>query len=268
MNQGQRYDEAYDYDRGRRGDAAYGPDEMRTGGRRYNEPGFERDQEYGRQEYGRQFSGRQDYGRQDYGAYGPGSRGSQGFADTRGESFRPMGGNSPGAYSGGWGDEGFAREARVYGGTPDEDQRRFGYGGSGYSRWAEASTTGTGSTSAFGRRRREQGPFVGKGPKGYRRSDERIKENVSDELMDHPEIDASEIEVEVQNGEVTLKGEVRSRYEKRLAEDCVEQCSGVSDVTNQLKVRSASSSGEDDRDQNGKRSMSGASTSANAGGKR
>lgn len=78
--------------------------------------------------------------------------------------------------------------------------------------------------------------FSGRGPKGYRRSDDRIREAVSDRLTDDHSLDASEIEVEVKDGEVTLKGTVSDRQQKRLAEDLAESCSGVSDVTNNIRV--------------------------------
>ena len=82
------------------------------------------------------------------------------------------------------------------------------------------------------------GGFAGRGPKGYTRSDERMREDVSDKLMEHPELDASEIEVRVSGGEVTLSGSVDSRWAKRLAEDVAESCTGVRDVMNQLRVPS------------------------------
>ena len=50
-------------------------------------------------------------------------------------------------------------------------------------------------------------------------------------------IDASEIEVAVQNRDVTLTGTVRDRNEKRRAEDIAESVSGVSHVQNNLRVR-------------------------------
>ena len=50
-------------------------------------------------------------------------------------------------------------------------------------------------------------------------------------------IDAFEIEVRVENGEVTLTGTVEDRHAKRLAEDLAERFSGVTDVHNQLRVR-------------------------------
>lgn len=46
-------------------------------------------------------------------------------------------------------------------------------------------------------RNAQRGPHAGRGPKGYQRSDERIREDVCDRLTEHPAIDASEIEVEV-----------------------------------------------------------------------
>ncbi len=81
--------------------------------------------------------------------------------------------------------------------------------------------------------------FFGKGPKGYKRSDERIKEEISDALYRHPRIDASEIEIDVKDGMVTLRGTVEDRQTKRMAEDLAEDCSGVSNVSNQLMVNSS-----------------------------
>ena len=82
--------------------------------------------------------------------------------------------------------------------------------------------------------------YAGRGPKGYRRSDERIREEISDRLMEHDELDASDIEVRVKDGEATLTGTVDSRRSKRLAEDLAERASGVRDVMNQIKVVGAS----------------------------
>ena len=77
----------------------------------------------------------------------------------------------------------------------------------------------------------------GRGPKGYRRSDERIKEDVNDRLSDDYYLDASEIEVSVQNTEVTLTGTVNNRNDKRRAEDLAESVSGVTNVENRLRVK-------------------------------
>jgi len=78
---------------------------------------------------------------------------------------------------------------------------------------------------------------VFRGPKGYKRSDDRIREDVSDRLGDHEYLDCSEVEVTVSNGEVTLTGTVRTRQEKFLAEEIADDVSGVNDVHNQLRVK-------------------------------
>lgn len=77
----------------------------------------------------------------------------------------------------------------------------------------------------------------GLGPKGYVRSDERIKEDVSDALTEHPAIDASDVEVEVKHGVIMLTGTVATRQEKRLAEDVLENVLGMKDITNHLRVK-------------------------------
>jgi hypothetical protein len=80
------------------------------------------------------------------------------------------------------------------------------------------------------------GRFFGRGPKGYKRSDDRIREDVCDRLTDDPTIDATDMEVSVKDGEVKLLGTVDGRAEKRRAEDIVENVAGVRDVHNQLRV--------------------------------
>lgn len=81
-----------------------------------------------------------------------------------------------------------------------------------------------------------QGEHSGKGPKGYRRSDERIREDVCECLWQSGDIDARNIDLEVNNGEVTLKGTVHTRREKRLAEDLLERVLGVVDIHNHLRT--------------------------------
>ena len=82
-----------------------------------------------------------------------------------------------------------------------------------------------------------RGRFTGRGPKGYQRSDERIREDVAEELTQNGELDASGIEVVVASCVVTLEGEVEDRDQKRLAEDIAEAAPGVREVNNNLKVR-------------------------------
>ena len=78
--------------------------------------------------------------------------------------------------------------------------------------------------------------YRGRGPRGYQRSDARMFEDICDRLTVDPRIDASDVEVDVKAAEVTLRGSVRSREEKRYAEDVVEHVMGVRDVNNHLKV--------------------------------
>jgi hypothetical protein len=81
------------------------------------------------------------------------------------------------------------------------------------------------------------GPYQGVGPRGYSRTDEAIWEDIADRLTWHGHIDAREIEIEVEDGEVTLKGSVNTRREKRLAEDIAFDVLGVADIHNRLRVR-------------------------------
>ena len=82
-----------------------------------------------------------------------------------------------------------------------------------------------------------------RGPKGYCRSDERIREDVNDRLGDDYYIDASDIEVQVSNTEVTLTGTVQNRTDKRRAEDIAESVSGVSNVENRLRIKQSGYAG-------------------------
>jgi hypothetical protein len=81
------------------------------------------------------------------------------------------------------------------------------------------------------------GPYAGIGPKGYKRSDPLILEDVSQRLMENGHVDASGIEVEVRSAEVILKGSVPTRNMKRLAEDLSVSVVGVKDVLNQLRIK-------------------------------
>jgi BON domain-containing protein len=94
--------------------------------------------------------------------------------------------------------------------------------------WHTPGTSGYGSTT--------QGHY-GKGPKGYTRSDERIREDVCDRLSDDDEIDARDITVTVKAAEVVLEGTVNDRRSKHRAEDVAESVSGVKEVTNHLRAR-------------------------------
>lgn len=97
---------------------------------------------------------------------------------------------------------------------------------------------GGGATGTTRRRYPEPGTgFEGAGPRNYARSDDRIREDVCDELSDDGEIDARDIDIEVKDREVTLTGTVPERYMKHRAEDIADSCRGVRDVHNRLRVQ-------------------------------
>ena len=82
----------------------------------------------------------------------------------------------------------------------------------------------------------QPGPYSGMGPSTYRRPDERIAEEVCERLTQHGQVDARNIDVQVTNGEVHLRGRVNRRMEKYIAEDVIEAISGVKDIHNELRV--------------------------------
>ncbi|HEY6725000.1 MAG TPA: BON domain-containing protein [Polyangiaceae bacterium] len=162
-------------------------------------------QDYGNQRYGAEES----YGSLRYGSQGSGSYGGYGGQDygsqTRGGQQGRLGYGTP--------------QYGAFGATP---------GGRQWREWQ-----GGGSSQQAGGWPR--GEHRGKGPKGYTRSDERIREDVCDCLSDDDELDASDITVTVKGGEVTLEGTVPDRRAKQRAEDLAEGVSGVRDVDNKLR---------------------------------
>jgi hypothetical protein len=83
----------------------------------------------------------------------------------------------------------------------------------------------------------------GKPPRGYRRSDERLREMICERLMEDGNVDASDVEIEVKDGRVKLDGSVDSRMAKYQIEDMIESF-GVGDVQNNLRIsRDQGSSG-------------------------
>lgn len=128
----------------------------------------------------------------------------------------------------------------------DQESDRGGYGRADRSGYGQRYGRGNGSTwsgerdgrsSSWAGGARSQGGYFGRGPKDYRRSDDRIREDISDRMSDDDELDASEITLQVKDGEVTLTGTVDSRESKRSAEELAERCSGVTDVINNLRVK-------------------------------
>lgn len=144
----------------------------------------------------------------------------------------------------------YGEESMGHMGATERESLGQGYNNSGDSQGTRYEQQGLGAqnhgrmgagymTGGYGQQSKGvegSGPHVGRGPKGYQRSDQRIEEDVCEQLTQHGHIDASEIEVRVSGGEVTLTGTVDSRQTKRLAEDIVDVVSGVREIHNQLRV--------------------------------
>ena len=209
-----------DYGRDYRGEEYRGDDYRRergewSGGSRTADFGHRGD--WGRQGNWGTYGNRPNYDErgQYTGQWASRDRGGEFFRQSdEGVQHNQMGGMSAGHSSGMWSSGSGA-----------------GYGG-GYS-------GGMGSYSGGFGRYSEQGRHAGRGPKNWQRSDERIREEVNERLTDHPHIDATEIDVQVKSGEVTLTGTVENRHIKRMAEDLAEGVSGVREVHNQLRAQGA-----------------------------
>ena len=130
----------------------------------------------------------------------------------------------------GFGQQGFGQQGFGQQGYRQQGFQQQGYGSPAYGQpgWGEQGWARSGG---------QPGQHAGRGPRGYRRSDDRIREDVSEVLTRDPDVDATDIEIVVLEGEVTLSGDVDDRRTKRRAEDLVERCAGVHDVHNQLRVK-------------------------------
>lgn len=184
-----------------------------------------------RDRYDRDFGGRGGFER------GRGGMGQGGYGGSA----------SYGGYQGSFGMGDYGAQPGVgYGNVGRGDMRRGGtergdrwMGGreEGWGQRMGGSDLGFGYGEHEGREREERGPHYGKGPKGYRRSDDRIREDVCDCIAEQGRIDASDVEVKVESGTVTLSGTVGQRHDKRMLEHLVERVRGVTDVHNELRVK-------------------------------
>ena len=77
-----------------------------------------------------------------------------------------------------------------------------------------------------------------RGPKGYRRSDERVQDEVCERIA-RSGVNADDVEVKVENGRVTLTGTVQAREWKWRLEDVADDVYGVDEVHNELRVTRA-----------------------------
>lgn len=194
---------------------------------------------------------RRDTGYGGYGGYGGGDRhsgrgggygtgaGQMGQAGgfERGSTFSSPGGR-PSNWRGAWdqSSQGSHHE-RGYGMDPGDYGSQHSYG----SQTGNYGSEHGGYGSQHGGQGREHGGYGSQGarrsmPKGYQRSDERIREDVCERLS-HSGLDVSDVSVHVSSGHVTLEGTVDSRHVKHAIENCADDCMGVQDVENRIRVQ-------------------------------
>ncbi len=249
-----------DFDR----DRGYGQDASRRRDPAYDTSQRERPHRAGGSQFLRaaQQGGDFGYGRMNSGAdYGAGASGYRQPGD-----WGRVGGHDFGGATGDYGSSGYSSRTADYGddryferraGGRDRDRydrdgaygdynpyRAFGSGDRArpreedrtwFDRARDEVSSWMGDNDAL-HRRQADGAHRGRGPKGYRRSDERIRDDVNDRLTDDAWLDAQGIEVMVQDAEVTLAGAVRSREDKKRAEAIAETVSGVDHVQNNLRL--------------------------------
>lgn len=210
--------------------------------------------DWGGSGYDRSNWGQSDFGRNEHGGVPNYYRGSGRFD----ESFGDRGYSERGRE--GWGQ---SQSGQNYGQGSGGDYGRA-MGGQARANWPQrhdySSTYGNSPSSNYG----SGGGLSGakrQGPKGYTRSDDRLKDDVCDRLMQHHELDISAISIEVQDGKVTLEGSVPDRWMKHHIEDVVDGCNCVKDVENRIRIS------RDEMGSEGRSSFSsGASSSASSPG--
>lgn len=199
------------------GGARYGRDDYRGDQRRYGQ---------GSGDYDRGRYGEDRYGNQNYGSQSSGRGQGYGVEWSDRDSYDSR------RHDDDYRSSGYGRRDDYGRQTSRDDYGRGNYGqgrGTGFgdpNPYVQAATDGE-----------TQGAHRGRGPKDYKRSDDRIREDVNDRLTDDAHIDASGIQVSVKDGEVTLTGTVENRFAKRHAEDLAERISGAKHVQNNLRVQ-------------------------------
>lgn len=231
-----------------RGDDYYGDN---SNGRQYGQAAGR--EQWGRQGYGQQYSHRND-GTPQYGeSYDGGSgnqgqqRHAQGYGDRSWQASGHQRQDSGPSYDESRSSDGNRRYPGLAGSYTGETAHQRGetqdreWGAFGGAGWGMTGGSGAGGWQGASVRHHR-----GRGPKGYERSDERIKEDICERLTDDPYIDASEITIDCRDGVVTLEGHIERRSLKHRVEDMADAVSGVKDIQNRLSVTAAySRSGSD-----------------------
>ncbi|WP_332675222.1 BON domain-containing protein [Aromatoleum sp.] len=275
--EGQRYGggprgEDQGYGRGSHGGGNWGREEQGArpvgGGRGWTSP-----EEYDEPRFGYQGGLRRGFGRDDFGSenqwtsndasrstYG-GRTSNSAASQLRGgmsrdyggerEEAGERGGGTPGYGGDTGGDMGGGYGSGEMGGRFGSSDMSRGFGGSptagGYSGGQSSGGYGGGQLG---------GGYAGQdldrnrqGPRGYQRSDERIREFICERLAQHHHLDVHDVSVEVREGRVMLDGTVPERRMKYQIEDAADNTWGVKDVENRIRVVSPSGrpgSGQED----------------------
>ena len=160
--------------------------------------------------------------------------------DARGPDWRDSSRSGPrasyGEHGGGFGSEAsYSNQGRGvgYGRAHEESgaERRPGH------EWRGDSGRGAGGNEPMSGNRPQSGrSSPRRWPKSYTRSDDRIREDLYERVMHHDHLDASEVNITVQQGKVTLEGSVPERHMKHDIENIADGCPGVTDIDNHLRV--------------------------------
>ena len=212
-----------------RGDARYGLDTYaerhfvegyRNEDNRHRAHGYGRSAGAWRNEagYGREH-GQSNSGYDAERAYGQGNRQDDARSDVRRASWTQEHDYDGPRY-------GARRDTPARGGTDSQYARTDIYGGAGFRQQGKRYWFDEGD---------QRGQFRGTQPRGYERSDDRLRELACERLTD-ADLDASDIEVKVNQATVTLEGSVPARWMKHAAEDLVDDLGGVRDIQNRLRV--------------------------------
>ena len=211
-----------------RGYGRHEPNDQNFAGGEYGEQGRER---WGSSNQGMGMMGGQGRWRHESQGWGGQGQwqGNQGWRGNQGYGSQGLGGYDR---YGGYGGQGYGQGSQMGQMGQGYGQQSWGNQGYGQSHQGWGGQQGYGQ-SHFGGERSQRRQW--RAPKGYTRSDERIREEVCDRLG--MEFDASEIEVKVAEGEVTLSGSIHDRGEKYRIEELVEGLGGVKNVHNLLQVK-------------------------------
>lgn len=85
--------------------------------------------------------------------------------------------------------------------------------------------------------RYKYGPHYHRGPRAHQRGDDKIWEDICDALANASDVNASEMEVDVEKRVVSLSGVVHTREEAWRAEKIVWDISGVEKVKNNIEIK-------------------------------